>query len=93
MIGDARVADSAEKNGVEGAQLFEAVVRHHFSGLEVRLAAPIKIFTSKFQIEAAPGRLQHAQSFRYYFFSDAISWNYRNLESFHLNLHDLPFPG
>src|SRR6202790_2889967 len=92
VIGDPRIADRAEKNGVEGTKLLKAVVGHNFSRLQVVLETPIKILAREFQIEAAPGRFEHAQSFRYYFFSDAIAWNNRNLESFHLDLVDLPFP-
>jgi len=44
VIGDAGISDSARKS-LEGTKLLEPVVGHHFSCLEVGLAAPIKFFT------------------------------------------------
>src|ERR1700688_416139 len=83
MIGDAGVANGTEKDGVEGSQLPQAVVRHHLPGLHVRFAAPVKRVPLHAKIETPARRFQHTDSFRNHFFSDAVSGDHRNVEGFH----------
>src|SRR5260370_6719811 len=83
VIGNARVANSSEENSVEGPQLPQAVVRHHFSGLRVRFAAPVKRVPMQAKIDTRPRRFEHANTLGTNFLSDAISGDDRNVESFH----------
>ncbi len=82
VVGDIGASYSAEKDGVKGPQLIEAVGGHHLARFEVRFAAPVKEMPGELESEALPGGIQDANAFRNYFFSDSISCNYGDAESF-----------
>jgi hypothetical protein len=83
VIRDAGVADRAEEDGVEGAELLEAVGGHHPAGVQVRFAAPIKFLPAALETKAAAGGFEDANAFRNDFLTDTVAGNYRDLEGFH----------
>ena len=83
VVGNIRTPDSAEKDGVERAQLLETVGRHHSPSPEVLFAAPVELVPMEVESEAAPGSIQGANAFRHYFLPDSISCNDGNAKCFH----------
>jgi hypothetical protein len=77
------VANRTEENGVEGPQLPQAAVRHHFPGLHVGFATPVKRVALQAKIETLTRCLEHTQTFRNDLFSDAVSGDNRDIEGFH----------
>ena len=75
VIGHARVAYRAQKNRIEGPELFESVFRHHASGFQIALATPVELFPGERKTEAARRGLGHANAFRHYFLANAIAGN------------------
>src|SRR5207237_2263854 len=70
VVGDARIADRAQKHRVELLELLEAVFRHHAAGLRINLAAPVKMGELVRKAEFLPGCLENPQSFRYDLMAD-----------------------
>jgi putative intracellular protease/amidase len=58
-IRQVRVADRAEVDGVETAELVQPVLRHHAAGLAVEIAAPGEVH--HLQLEVARAGLERAQ--------------------------------
>src|ERR1700730_6949750 len=87
MIGNARVAHGAQKNGVKWPQLLQTVVRHHFSGLHVGFTAPVEFVPLPAEAEALPRGFEHANAFAHHFFADAVSGDHRNVESLHFSIY------
>src|ERR1700719_2625911 len=87
MIGNARVAYSAEKDSVRRAQLLQTVIRHHFPGLRVRFTAPVEFVPFPLETKALSCRFEHADAFRHHFFADAVSCDDRNVEGFHFHVY------
>src|SRR5580692_3458857 len=83
MIGNAGVANRPEEDAVERPQLTEAVVRHHFPGLLVGFAAPIKGLPMAAKLEALASCFEDANAFGNHFFADAVSGDDRDLKGFH----------
>ena len=78
MIRHARSPYGAQIDGVELAELFEAVLRHHATGAGEDLAAPVEGGPLKIETKAASGRLQHAHAFGHHFLADPVARNHRN---------------
>src|SRR5713226_879930 len=76
MIGDARVAHRAKKDGIERAQLFQPVFGHHPPGLEIGLATPVEMVPRQRKIKTARCRLQHANPFGDDFAADAVAFDH-----------------
>src|SRR6267154_215972 len=83
MIGNTGMADRAQKDGTEGGQLAQAILRHHFPGLHIGLATPVKGVPVHLKVEAPAGRLEHTHTFGYHFLSDPVSCDNCNVECFH----------
>jgi hypothetical protein len=49
------MADGAEEDGVEGAELLQAVGGHHAAGSQIGLATPIEVPPAALETEAASG--------------------------------------
>ncbi len=78
MVGHVGMADGAEKDRIEQPQPVEPVGRHHLTGLDIGLAAPVEF--APFEREAkAPGRpLHHRNAFRHHFAPDAVAGDDRD---------------
>ena len=83
MIGNIRVSNSAEENGVKGPELRDAVRGHHSSGFDIGFAAPVEAFPGNEEPKALCCSFQNQHAFRHNFFADAISRNNRDVESSH----------
>src|SRR6266436_4873789 len=79
MILHLGMTDCAQEDAVEVTQLFQAVDRHHTTGLEVGLTAPIEIGPREVNAIAAAGGFEHTNAFRYNFAADSIPRDDRNL--------------
>src|SRR5690606_33697816 len=80
VVGDVRRADRAEVDGIEAAQLLEAVLGHHPPGAAVMLRAPVE----GLHLEAQAGRarlqgVQHLEPRRDHLLADAIPRQRRTL--------------
>src|SRR4030081_3090957 len=87
MIGNARVAHGAQKNGVKWPQLLQTVVRHHFSGLHVGFTAPVEFVPLPPEAKALACGFEHADAFGNHFLADAVSGDNRNGKSFHFSVY------
>src|SRR6202171_4187699 len=70
VVGGAGLANRAEENGVERPQLLEAVVRHHFPGVHIGCAAPVKRLPMQAKTKTLRRCSAHANTCRDSFFSD-----------------------
>src|ERR1700730_3494702 len=77
------MTDGAEEDGVEGAQLLQAVGGHHAPGLDVGFAAPIEFLPAALETETAPGGFDNTNPFGNDFLTDAVTGNDRDFEGFH----------
>ncbi len=77
MVRHAGKADRTEIDGVERAQLVEAVGRHHRAGLGEALAAPVEMHPLEPEV-AAGRRLQHLLALRHHFVADAVAGDHRD---------------
>jgi hypothetical protein len=78
--------DGTQKDGIESAQLIQALSRYHLSGLRVGLAAPIEVLPREMQIESPTDRLQNTETLWNYFATDTVAFNHCDLKM----LHSLP---
>src|SRR5580765_1720260 len=83
MIRNTRKPNRPQENGIERPQLFQAVLRHHFSRLRVSLTAPVEGPPVESESESLSRGLQYANALGNHFLSDSVSRNYRNVENFH----------
>ena len=83
MIGNAGIADRAEKDGGERGELIDAVFRHHAPGLGVGFARPVEFAPFERNTELAADFLQHGHRFGQYFLADAVTRNKRDLVTCH----------
>src|SRR6267378_2245894 len=77
------MSHSAKEDGVKRPELLQAIGGHHLSGFDVSLATPIERVPVELESKAVSCRFQHSDAFGHHFFSDAISRNDCNIESFH----------
>src|SRR6266478_4852791 len=83
MVGHPRVAHRPKKDRIEGAQLFQSVRRHHPSGAEISLAAPIEVLPRQRKAKAARCRLKHANPLWDHIAPDAVAFDNCNLVILH----------
>src|SRR5579864_163191 len=83
MIGDSGISDSAKINGIEIAELVEAILGHHPAGLEISLATPIKMLPGESYVKTPPGGLENAKTFGHDLASDAVPFNDCDLVAIH----------
>ena len=79
MIGDTRKTDRTKKDGLELAQLLEPVLRHHATGLRVRLARPVERRPLEVEAELLADDVEHAGGRRDDLLADAVAGNERDL--------------
>ena len=78
--GTPRMADGAEKNGVEGQELLEPVLGHHAAGLEIGLAAPVEVSARRARSQIAVRRSRaRAMPSGTTSFPDAVAWDHGDL--------------
>jgi hypothetical protein len=80
MVGDARKADRAEIDCFELAELFDAILGHHATGLVVGLAGPVEFSPIEVDAVFAAGCLESANALGHDFLSDAVAWNYCDID-------------
>ena len=73
------MADCAQEDTVKVSQLFQTVRRHHATGFEVGLAAPIEMDPGEVNAIATASGFKHTDAFRYNFASDSIPRDDRDL--------------
>ncbi len=73
----------AKVDGVEVAQLLEAVLWHHGAGTGVILTGPVKLFPAVLNTVQGTCRLEDTQSLRHHFRADAIAGDNRNIDFAH----------
>src|SRR5579859_5414110 len=66
---------SAKENGVEATKLLKAIYRHHASGVEVEIAAPVEMLPLALDIQIARGRFDDAEAFGNDFMSDTVAFD------------------
>src|ERR1700722_13684732 len=87
VIGNARVTNGAQENCVKGPQLLQTVIRHHFPGLYVSFAAPVKFLPLPLETEALFCCFEHADAFWHHFLADTVSGDDRDVEGFHFSVY------
>src|SRR6266853_236529 len=75
MIRDARVTHRSKKDCIERAQLFQPVLWHHASCLEIGLTTPVEVLPRQRKIETARCRLQHANPLGDHFAPNAVAFD------------------
>src|SRR6266699_2263921 len=84
VIRHAGMPNGAEEDSVERPQLLQAIGGHHLSGFNVSFTTPIEGVPVQSKTKALPCYFQHANAFRHYFLSDAVSGDNCDVESFHV---------
>ena len=82
MILHLGMTDCSQENTVKRSQLFQALHRHHATGVEVGLATPIEMDPGEVNAIATARCFEHTDAFRYNFASDSIPRDDRNLVLF-----------
>ena len=92
---DLRMADGAEKNRLELAQLRHRAVRQRFAGFEVTVAAEIVWVPVEFEAEFFAGGFAHLERFAGDFRTGAVAADDCNVVAFHKLFLSPPqkFPG
>src|SRR6266446_2248154 len=83
MIRNAWVPDGAQEDRVEWAQLLDTVCGHHLSGFDISFTTPIERVPVEPESKALSCRFQDSNTFWHHFFSDAITCDDCDVESFH----------
>ena len=84
IIRHPRVTHRPQIDSVCVLQLSKRRLGHHRAMFQIIFAAPRVALKLQAKAVHGSGTLEHADSFINYFYSDAISWNCRNIVSFHL---------
>src|SRR5262249_15625537 len=83
VIGNVRMADRAEKDGIEGAQMLDSIFGHHAAGLDIASAAPVEMAPLELKSEPLSGCFQRADSFGNDLVADTVAGNHRDFVRFH----------